>query len=240
MVRQLDFNSIIEEGGVQFLYNESQENILKAQLERLDGYYKDIRALLQKTDLPTNPDYIRRVAREGSDGLRGIVVEMTEKHIIRLSIPSYLAESFRRNAPSEIPQGTWNEADELQRKITADEDGLPILADDYIFQEDAIINADAIAKRISEGCRIPITDTMKAEADKVLQLAKELRALDLTGLNCIELATKYARSGEEHPTPVSLFNDITFRRHTPGWMGMDEGMARVINETSLRNAGLIN
>lgn len=240
MVHQLDFNSIVEEGGIQFLYNEYWENILKEQLVRLDGHYKDIRALLKKTDLPSNPDYIRRVAREGSDGLRGIIVEMTEKHIIRLSIPSYLAESFRRNAPTEIPLETWNQADELQRRITADEDGLPIQADDYIFQDDNIINADAIDKRISEGCRIPITDTMKAEAEKVLQLAKELRALDLTGLNCIELATKYARSGEEHPAPASLFNDISFRRHTPGRMGMDEVMAHVINETALRNAGIIN
>ena len=232
MINQLNFDSILREGGEQFLHNKKQENLLAAQLERLEEAFKAVRALLERCDLPASPDYIKRVAREGRDGLEAVVREMTEKTIKRLAVPRYLAESFRRNAPGEIPAESYQEADELRSRIANDEDGLAVQPGDFIFREDTILDIPAVFARIVQGCRIRITDGMKAEADKVLQLANELRALELTGLNAIELATRYARAGEDTPAPSSLYRDLIFRRHAPGRLA--DGMEAVFNEVARR------
>ncbi len=235
MTTQIDFNSILKDGGERYLHNQKQENLLGAQLERLEGTYKAIRDLLERTDLPANPDYIKRVAREGRDGLEAVVREMTEKTIKRLAVPGYLAESFRQSAPGNIPGESYRDADTLRTRIANDEDGLPIEPGDFVFREDTILDTEAILARIRQGCRIRITPEMEAEADKVLQLAKELRALELTGLNGIELATRYARAGDT-PAPSSLYRDLIFRRHAPG--RMDNGMDFVFNEVGLRGPAM--
>lgn len=232
---QIDFNNIFKDGGEQYLHNQKQEALMGAQLERLEGAYKAIRDLLERTDLPANPEYIKRVAREGRDGLEAVVREMTEKTIKRLAIPGYLAESFRKNASGEIPGKSYQEADDLRHRIANEGEGLPIESGDFVFREDSILDTEAVLVRIRQGCRIRITPAMEAEADKVLQLAKELRALELTGLNGIELVTRYARA-EGTPAPSSLFRDIIFRRHAPG--RLDNGMGFVFNEVGLREPAM--
>lgn len=236
MILQLDFNSILKEDGEMYLHNEKQEHLLGAQLERLEATYQAVRALLEKTDLPTNPEYIQAVAREGRDGLEAVVRDMTEKTIKRLAVPRYLAESFRRNAPGDIPGESYQEADELRARIANDEDGLAVQPGDFVFREDTILDTDAIRARFIQGCRIRITEGMKAEADKVLQLANELRALELTGLNGIELATKYARAKEGTPSPSSLYRDLIFRRHAPG--RLEEGLEPIFNEIARRGPAM--
>ncbi len=232
MILQLDFNSIIKVDGEQYLHNERQEEILNARLERLEGHYKAVRELLTRADLPANPDNIRNVAKNGDDGLKAVVLDMTEKTIVRLCIPRYLADSFRRNAPTEISAELYQEAHDLSFRISADEDELPISADDYIFTDEFIIDLRAVRERISEGCRIRITEGMQVESEKILQLAKSLRALEMTGLNAVELVTKYARSADA-PAPVSLFRDLAFRRHEPG--RMSDGIDFILNEVGMRS-----
>lgn len=228
-----DFNSIYQENGEQFLRNEFGENRLCSRLERLEEHYEGVRALLQECDLPANSDFTQRVARGGRDGLEGVVREMTEKTITRLCIPSYMADSFRRSAPEEIQSESYQLADKLRDKIADIEGELPINAEDYIFTEESVLDIDAIRTRIFQGCRIRITKEMKAEADKVLRVADELRDLELSGLNCIELASRYARA-KEAPAPAFLYRDIVFRRHAPGTLA--DSLDIVFNEVARRDA----
>lgn len=238
MYAYLDYSSIIVEEGKEFLFDAKREARLIDKLNALQDDFKAIVAFLQEHELPVNRDNVRAVAYQGGKALFEIVKDATEKEIARLKVPAYLAEQFRRSANEAFSHDVWQMADGLALRVGNDEDGLSIRNENYIFKGgEFTINADAVRERIRQDCRVLITDEMKMEAEKVLELAKAMRELELTGVNCIELATRYAKC-EDTPARASLFRDICFRRHLPGQINAD--LSVVFNEVASRAPAMKN
>lgn len=224
-----NFNEIVVEDGKQYLHDARAEQIRCERAKRVAAAYEDIRQMLTANEYPATSDWIRAIADKGENGLEEMVVLETERRIKADAVPPFLAGVWRRSCTEEIPPEMREGAKAARWVIVNDGDSLPIQSSDLVFREDEILDLDGVFSRIRSGCRIEITDKMKAEAAEVVRLAGLVRALSVeNGVNAVELVSKYARAGEiPSPLSVPVLNDIVFRRHAPG--RIEEDLTAIMN-----------
>ena len=237
-----NFNQIVTENGKAFLHDASAEEIRRARAKEYADAYEDIRRMLVTNEYPASREWIEAIAADGSDGLRRMVTQETERRIKADNLPPFIANMWRRTCANEVPIEMWEEADAARRTIIDKADGLPVQPSDLVFQEDKIVALDGLFERIAKACRIEITDKMKAEAERVVKLAQELRTMSVeSGLNVLELVRKYARADEmPAPSSPSVLNDIVFRRHAPGAIEPSEDTALVMNLAAMQSQKINN
>ena len=232
-----NFNEIVVEDGKQFLHDARAERIRCDRAKEYADAYEKIRRLLAANEYPARREWIEAIAADGSDGLRRMVVDETERRIKADAIPPFIASMWRRTCTNEVPVEMYAEADTARRAIIDNGEGLPVQPEDFVYLDEHIVDLDAIRARIAQGCRIEVTDQIKAEAERVVRLAQEIRTISVeTGLNALELVRKYARA-QEAPAPLSpsVLSDIVFRRHEPGRME-EEGIGYVMNLVGMQSA----
>ena len=225
-----NFNEIVVEDGKQYLHDTRAERTRCDKAKRVADAYEDIRRMLTANEYPATREWIEAIANKGEEGLEEMVVGETERRIKADAVPPFLAGVWRRSCTGEVPPEMWEGARAARRVIADEGDGLPLQSSDLVFREDEILALGEVCARIRSGCRIEITDKMKAEAAEVVRLAGLVRALSVeNGVNAVELVSRYARAGEM-PSPLSpsVLNDIVFRRHAPG--KAEEGdMSEIMN-----------
>lgn len=232
-----NFNEIVVEDGKQFLHDARAERIRCERAKEYADAYEKIRRLLAANEYPTSREWIEAIAADGSDGLRRMVVDETERRIKADAIPPFIASMWRRTCTGEVPVEMYAEADTARRAIIDSGEGLPVQPEDFVYLDEHIVDLGAIRARIAQGCRIEVTDQIKADAERVVRLAQEIRTISVdTGLNALELVHKYARA-QEAPAPLSpsVLSDIVFRRHEPGRIE-EEGIGYVMNLVGMQSA----
>lgn len=212
----MNYTKLLKKDGKTFIFDEGLYNEKAAQLSRLQSAYLDVRTMLIECGLPAEKAWINAVIDSGADGLASALHQSVTKEIKRLSVPFYMADTYQAAAREHIAPEAWKKADELRMAVTRETDGLPLQAGDISITEHAItIDTEAILARIEAACLLEITPERMADAEKVLQIAADVRALELAGVNALELVKKYM-DAPERPAQLELYADAATRRHLPG------------------------
>ena len=228
------FDQIIVEDGKAYLYDARAEGIRRERAKDFADAYEGIRRMLLANGYPASREWIDAIAADGSDGLRRMVQEETERRIKADAVPPFIASMWRRTCTSEVPVEMYGNADAARRAILDNGEGLPVQPGDFVYLDEHIVALDTICGRISQACRIEITDQMRDDAKRVVKLAQEVRTLSVEkGLNALQLVRKYARADEiPAPSSPSVLEDIVFRRHEPG--RMEDEVGEVMNRIGMQ------
>ena len=211
----IEFTSIIEENGKRFLFDEHLAASRCAQVDALESDLEAIQDLLKESGLPCHEESVMAIATNGSPGLESVVEKDALEQAKKTGLSDFIRGNIIRLALSSVPDEVREKADELHRNAARDLNGLPVMPKDYIWHNGRILDADAIKAKIAAGCRREITKEDAKIGVKILDLAKQIRALEMAGINGMELVGKYLRA-DEHPADLALYRDIATRRHLPG------------------------
>lgn len=228
------YTKLTQEGDKVYLIDEGELSLLKYHLSDVSKAYKDIRTMLKEADLPTERKWIEAVSEKGAEGLEDMVRTQTEEDIKRLNLPKFSANQWRKSCVQDIPSEVWSQAHRLHMEIVNKSEDLPRLegALSYNKKEGIIIDETAITNEIQKSCRMEVTTEMQTTANRILELAKTIREMEINGLNALELISKYAKKDEEIED-LLLYSDIATRRHAPGRV-YDADTMRIINDMALR------
>lgn len=229
------YTEIEDRGGVLFLFDTRRNGLLCRQMEDLDKVYHRIRQMLVENDFPTTKRWITAIAQRGSDGLQEVIVEENEAEAKRLKVPRQVAEQWKRTATQEVSPEVWQSADKLCIDIDGFSRSLPPMVYGYTEEEGVFVDKESGRETIKALCSCEVTDEIRTKADTIITLAKQMRAMELQGINCIELASKYAQREEVTPG-LDVFADIATRTHTPGGIAPPHGMGNVFNYIGMNHA----
>ena len=212
-----NFNKIRTDGERAFLFNETDFNAGCRAIGELQKAYDGIHEILQRHELPTSEKWLRAVADEGADGLRKCVLEEAGEKVASLGLPSYIARSVQKAAPQEISAEVWGEADAAKVAIDNASAGLPFKVETTYDEEAGLIHADeeAAKKELMKKCQIELTPELRTAAEVIVKLSRQVRELELLGMNARSLVGRYALL-EKAPDTSRVFNDVVFQRHQPG------------------------
>lgn len=212
----LNYNTIKREGKKVYLYDEAGFNLGCRYLEELQKAYKKTRELLEGRSLPITEDWILAIAEEGAEGLRRCVIAETEEKVKSLGLPSFVVQSIKKNAPQEIEAEVWSEADSLKMERENAAAYIPFkVSVSYDEAAGVVIDEKAAKVELLKHYQIEVSQEQLATAEIVLSLAKQVRELELLGVNARQLICKYAAENEA-PDEARRYNDIVFSRHQPG------------------------
>lgn len=213
-----NFTTIIEDGERIYLFAENDYNRKALKVNDLQSAFSQIVDFLAGRDYPVNAQWVQAVAQGGSQGqgLKALVAESVKAEIARLKIPAFMRGKYEQIA-DEIPDDTLRRAGELYELVSTISNEIPFdpEKDLAVSDEGAKVDADAILSRARESCIFEVSGSIKADAEKILELAKAVRKMELNGLNALELVAKFA-ANEETPSPLSLYSSVVLRRHSPG------------------------
>lgn len=228
--------SLVEKDGEVLLRDDHAIGVRNTQIGELQIVLDECVAFLHDGDFPASVDDVLEVLEHGRDGLLAVVWNRADREAKRLKCRPYVAKTWRENEREAVTQDQWLRADMLQRRFDRIRDGLAInTKTDIHVTEDGqpIVEAVVMAKRIEDGFTIRVTDQMKADVAHLLDIAAQVKALELQGVNAIELVEKYVRA-DEQPADVDLYRDITFRRHPAGTLHHKD-LDFVMNHVALNN-----
>lgn len=212
----MNYSKLIQENGKTYIFAEDLFNEKSAQMARLQAAYIDIRIMLIDAGFPAGKAWITAIADSGADGLERVLRLSVSQEIKRLAVPFYMADTYQAAAREHVSPDLWTKADELRATLQREGDGLPIQAGDIVITDTAVkIDTEAVLGRIRAACMLEITQDRMSEADRLLDLAAAVRALELAGVNALELVKKYM-DAPETPAPLELYADAATRRHLPG------------------------
>lgn len=212
----MNYSKLLKENGKTYLFAEGLYNEKAAQTARLQAAYADARQSLDEAKCPTEAEWLKAITEQGADGLKRVLRNSVYEQIKRLSVPVYMAQTYRDAAHDYFGPEIWNKADAIRETIRRESDGLPLETGDIsVTDAGVVVDADAIMARVRVACLLEVTPELMADAQKVLDLAEAVRGLELAGLNALELVHKFVNNGDT-PAPISLFTDICTRRHLPG------------------------
>ena len=211
----INYSTIEDRNGKPYLYDARKCEILFRQVDELEKAYRDIRDLLTQNEYPVREEWIHAIAKQGADGLRQVLIEDNEKEAARLKVPRHIALQWKRTATQDVPLELWEQCDEIRQRIDRLSDGIPSPSLGFTEKDGVTLDKDSCRAVIKMACSHEVTDQIKAEAETVLALAKQLRELEFQGINARELTAKYIEL-EEAPAPLDLYRDIIMRRHRPG------------------------
>lgn len=212
----LNYSAIItEEDGKIFLCDVDTETRRCTQARELETDLQGVRKMLRDFGYPDTRQWVEAVRDNASEGLRTMVAAVAKETAGKLDVPAFMVPSFIKSTAEMIPAGAMEAADSLSAKIARDLDGLPVRPEAWVWMDDRIIDVDRISLDVIAATRREVAAEDVELSKKILSLAGELRALELSGLNAIELAGKYARM-EGKPAEFDLYNDVATRRHLPG------------------------
>lgn len=207
MYQFVNYQELIEREGKTFLFDRRTYEARCGQLTELRKTYDEIRRFLSDNDFSTNEGWVEAVAKDGADGIRKLLVKEVETDAKRLKLSSRVAEKWKRESLNELSKDVQRTANELRTAVVNLSEGLPPFS---YFDADTTIDA-----QIRSGCEFEITDRIRSEASQVIELAGQIRKLELDGLNAVELTSKYART-DHTPEDLQLFRDVATRRHRNG------------------------
>lgn len=212
----MNYSKLIQENGKTYIFAEDLFNEKSAQMARLQAAYIDIRIMLIDAGFPAGKAWITAIADSGADGLERVLQLSVSQEIKRLAVPFYMADTYQAAAREHVSPALWTKADELRATLQREGDGLPIQAGDIVITDTAVkIDTEAVLGRIRAACMLEITQDRMSEVDRLLDLAAAVRALELAGVNALELVKKYMDAPEQ-PAPLELYADAATRRHLPG------------------------
>lgn len=215
MFHTVIYTTIEERDGVPFLFDPSRYGILCRQVDELENAYREIRELLVRYDYPVRAEWIHAIAKRGASGFSEVLIEDNEREAMRLKVPRHIAAQWKRTATQEVPAEVWDQCDQIREKIDRLSDGIPAPSFGFTEKEGVVLDKESCKEIIKTACSYEISDQIKAEAETIQSLAKQLRELEFRGINARELVTKYIER-EEVPGPLELYRDIATRRHRPG------------------------
>lgn len=230
----IKYTEIEERNGALYLFDPRRFGLLCRKVDDLDKVYHRIRVMLTENDYPTTKQWIEAVATKGADGLRDCLVEENEKEAKRLKVPHQVAEQWKQIAIQEVDTDVWAECRTLCSDIEGLTQDLPPMRFCYSDDEGIRIEMESARDAIKDLCSCKVTDEIRAKADAVIALAEQIRAMELSGLNGIELTAKYALRDKVAPG-LEIFADIATRTHTPGRTA-STGPGNVFNYVGINSA----
>ena len=230
------YSEIEERNGALYLFDPRRFGLLCRRLDELEKAYHRIRVMLADNDYPTTRQWIEAVATNGAEGFRDCLVEENEKEAKRLKVPRQVAEQWKQIAIQEVDADVWAECRTLSSDISERTQALPPLRFRYSDDEGLHIEMESARDAIKDLCSCKVTDEMRAKADAIIALAEQIRAMELSGLNGIELISKYAPRADVKPG-LELYADIATRTHTQGRIEPD--MSNIFNQAGIKSAPMI-
>ncbi len=235
MYQFIDYNTIINEDNKTFLIDTRRASVLVSQIDAMTAALRGIVELLKGLQIVPDEKRIDAVAAQGSDGLQVAVLESIEDRIGRSDLPAFVADTWRTGAKRAVPADDWRKADTLSLDYHHAADTLPLVPSDISVDKagELVVDTEAITERIRLACKVQVTDTHRKEAEQLLEIAGKIKALELAGLNAMELIKKYTLS-ESTPGELELWKDTITRRHEAGHIYSDDFPA-VMNHIVLSN-----
>jgi hypothetical protein len=224
------YSEIEERNGVLFLFDSSRFGIACRRLEELDNAYHGIRQMLADNDYPITERWIKAVAEKGAEGLHEVLVEDSEHEAKRLKVPRQVAEQWKRTAIQDVEADVWGRCDRLNWDVERLTEGLPPLSFGFSKDDGILIDLESAREAIKALCSYEVTDEVKAQAETIIALARQVREMEMAGINCTELVGKYARRDDIAPG-LEIYADIATRRHSPATIS-STGMADVFNRVA--------
>jgi hypothetical protein len=218
------------------LRDDQTIQIRNAQIGELQIVLDDCVDFLRDGDFPNSPDDVFEVLDRGRDGLLNVVWNRADQEAKRLKCRPYVAQTWREQEREAVTPEQWDKADALKRRHDHASDGLALDRKTEIhITEDGrpLVDAKAIAERIDKSCTITVTDEMKADLNHLLDIADQIKALELRGINAVELVEKFVRTNEK-PADVELYKAIVFRRHAAGTIH-NRDLDWVMNQVAINN-----
>ena len=229
-------SSLITENGEMRLRDDNSIGTLVSRIGELQIILDDCAVFLRTNDFPASEDDIFEVLHHGRNGLLTVVWKRADQEAKRLNCRPYVAQTWREQEREAVTPEQWNKADSLQNTFDRIADGLGLdMSTDISTTEDGrlIVEATVMAKRIESAYTIAITDEMKLDLAKLLDLADQVKALELRGINAMELIEKIV-SAKERPTDPELYKAIVFRRHSAGTIHQKD-LEWIMNQAAKNN-----
>ena len=228
--------SLITDNGEIRLRDDRTIGTLCSRIGELQIILDDCADFLRTDDFPATEDDIFEVLNHGRNGLLAVVWKRADREAKRLNCRPYVAKTWREQERAAVTPEQWNKADALHSRYDRIADGLGLdRSTDISTTEDGrlIVEATVMAKRIETAFTIAITDDMKLDLAKLLDLADQVKAMELRGINALELVEKFVRANER-PTDLELYKAIVFRRHSAGTIHQKD-MDWLMNHTAKNN-----
>ena len=235
-----NFSKLVQKDGKTYLKDEATVSRRLYQVSELQTVLDDAVKFLHDGDFPANAEDVYNVLDHGRDGLLTVVWNRADQEAKRLNCRPYVAETWREQERESVTPEQWSQADALQRRHQSIIDGLPFDRVTDISEEDGLfaVNTVAISRRIEDSCTIEITPEMKNHINTILDMAGKIVALELQGINALELVEKSVRE-TERPEDAELFRRIVFRRHPAGTIHKPD-LDTIMNIVALNNTNPLN
>ena len=235
-----NFSKLVQKDGKTYLKDEATVSRRLYQVSELQTVLDDAVKFLHDGDFPANAEDVYNVLDHGRDGLLTVVWNRADQEAKRLNCRPYVAETWREQERESVTPEQWIQADALQRRHQRIIDGLPFDRVTDISEEDGLfaVNTVAISRRIEESCEVEITPEMKNHINTILDMAGKIVALELQGINALELVEKSVRE-TERPEDAELFRRIVFRRHPAGTIHKPD-LDTIMNIVALNNTNPLN
>ncbi len=231
-----NFSTLVQKDGKTFLKDEATISRRLYQVSMLQAVLDDAVKFLHDGDFPASAEDIYNVLDHGRDGLLTVIWNRADQEAKRLNCRPYVAQTWREQERDSITPDQWEQADSLHLRYQQSIDGLPFdrLAD--ISEEGGLfaVDAAAVSQRIEQSCTIEVTPEMKKDLDVILDLADKVKALELRGINALELVEKSVHE-TDRPEEAELYRRIVFRRHPAGTVH-NPGIDLLMNEVALKNS----
>lgn len=229
MISVSDFSQVVQRDKKTYIRDTYTAGRAEIQVSQMQAVIDDCQKFLHSGKFPESLEDILEVLDEGREGLLVIIWNRADRQAKRLEVQSYVVETWREQERAAVTPEQWAKADDLFHRYHQAQDGLPKILYEEITETDGhfVINREAILGRVEKAITVEVSDEMKADLEALLELAEKARAMELRGINALELIGKYARA-KERPEDIQLYRDIVFRRHAVGTVYSSD-LARIIN-----------
>ncbi len=230
-----NFSTVVQKDDKTYLKDEATISRRLYQVSELQGVLDDAVKFLHDGDFPAKAEDVFNVLDHGRDGLLTVVWNRADQEAKRLNCRPYVAETWREQERDSVTPEQWKQADAIRLRYQQNIDGLPFDRLTDITDEDGLLLVDtvAISRRIEDSCTIEITPEMKNHINNILDMAGKIVALELQGVNALELVAKAVRE-TERPEDAELFRRIVFRRHPAGTIHKPD-IDMIMNMVALNN-----
>jgi hypothetical protein len=220
MFQIFNYTELQEENGKKYLFDAGTFSARCEQLTRLAEIYARVSDLLRVNGHA--PAWAVDVVANGVEGLRAKIKEDVSKRTDSMSLPPAIVRYWQRLAADDIPEEVESVCDSLSSEASKIGDGLPIEPgkDITVDEKGVSLDIEAITEKIRKGCSKEITQKDEKNARKVLEIAKQVEAIEFQGINARELINKYIGLKKE-PTEFELLKDICTRTHRVGFLNVD-------------------
>lgn len=215
----LEFNTIITEGEKTYLFAENDYNRQAAKIDELQALCAAIPSALEGSDLEVDLAAVKAIYHSGGVGLQNLLESVVIANMERLKLPSFMRSTYMAGAKTSLSQNVWQRVHEIYNNIRKVSDAIPVDPDTDLHFENGVVtlDADAIRERMRPHFSLTISNEDKDNAAKILELAAQVRELELSGLNALELLGMFYKE-EETPAPSSLsvLRPVVLKRHKAG------------------------